>query len=289
MCGVTGFLALGARSGHAELDTVLRSMSDAVTHRGPDDSGEWRDAEAGIWLGFRRLSILDLSEAGHQPMVSACGRYVLVFNGEIYNHLEIRRELGAGHDGAWRGHADSETLLAAFSRWGIKAALTRTVGMFAFAVWDRRDPRTHACARSPWRKAALLRLAGRQLPFRIRTESVEGTPGLRRGHRSRRADVAAAAQLHPCAALDIRRHPQVAAGNDAPGIGECQGSALRIILVGAPCGGIGSPEHRSRAARRKRSTRSNRCSETRSASRWWQTYRLAHFFPAASTRLRSWR
>ncbi len=139
MCGIAGFLALGTRPGHAESDAVLRSMADALSHRGPDDSGAWRDVEAGAWLGFRRLSILDLSEAGHQPMVSPCGRYVLVFNGEIYNHLEIRRELAAARVDAWRGHADSETLLAAFSRWGIKAALTRTVGMFAFAVWDRQS------------------------------------------------------------------------------------------------------------------------------------------------------
>lgn len=137
MCGIAGFLASGSRSGVAEPDAVLRSMTDALRHRGPDDSGAWRDLEQGVWLGHRRLSILDLSDAGHQPMISPCGRYVLVFNGEIYNHLEIRRELAAGHDAAWRGHADTETLLAAFSRYGIDTALSRAVGMFAFAVWDR--------------------------------------------------------------------------------------------------------------------------------------------------------
>lgn len=137
MCGIAGFLTPGARSGHADLDVVLRSMTDAIRHRGPDDSGAWRDVGAGVWLGHRRLSILDLSEAGHQPMISPCGRYVLVFNGEIYNHLQIRDELDSSHDGIWRGHADTETLLVAFSRFGIRAALARTVGMFAFAVWDR--------------------------------------------------------------------------------------------------------------------------------------------------------
>ena len=123
MCGIAGFLALGSRSGDAGPDAVLRSMTDPLRHRGPDDSGSWRDVEAGVWLGHRRLSILDLSDAGHQPMISPCGRYVLVFNGEIYNHLETRSELAASHDGAWRGHADTETLLAAFSRYGIESAL----------------------------------------------------------------------------------------------------------------------------------------------------------------------
>lgn len=138
MCGITGFLALDSRRYAAGQDRALQRMSDSLVHRGPDDSGAWRDADAGIWLGFRRLSILDLSQAGHQPMVSHCGRYVLVFNGEIYNHLAIRRELGDPGAGGWRGHADSETLLAAFSRWGVDAALARTVGMFGFAVWDRQ-------------------------------------------------------------------------------------------------------------------------------------------------------
>lgn len=136
MCGIAGFLSLRAQSSQSELDAVLQAMTDAIAHRGPDDSGAWRNADAGVWLGFRRLSILDLSQAGHQPMVSRCGRYVLVFNGEVYNHVAIRRELGGRYEGEWRGHADSETLLAAISRWGIKAALTRAVGMFAFAVWD---------------------------------------------------------------------------------------------------------------------------------------------------------
>ncbi len=137
MCGIAGFLACGGGQGRSDPDAALRAMSDALAHRGPDDIGAWRDGDSGIWLGFRRLSILDLSQAGHQPMASHCGRYVLAFNGEIYNHLEIRRALAGVRGEAWRGHADSETLLAAVSHWGIKAALTRAVGMFAFAIWDR--------------------------------------------------------------------------------------------------------------------------------------------------------
>ena len=115
-------------------------MADALIHRGPDDAGVWVDEAAGIALGHRRLSILDLSPAGHQPMVSACGRYVIAFNGEIYNHLELRGLLrGARNDGVWRGHSDTETLLACFEAWGVAKSLERAVGMFAIALWDRHD------------------------------------------------------------------------------------------------------------------------------------------------------
>lgn len=112
-------------------------MADALTHRGPDDSGVWVDGQAGIGLAHRRLSILDLSPAGHQPMVSAGGQYVVAFNGEIYNHLDLRQELDINAD--WRGHSDTETLLACFAAWGILKTLESAVGMFAVALWDRHD------------------------------------------------------------------------------------------------------------------------------------------------------
>jgi asparagine synthase (glutamine-hydrolysing) len=116
-------------------------MRDSLLHRGPDHAGLWLDADAGIALAHRRLSILDLSAAGHQPMVSASGRYVLVFNGEIYNHLQIRRMLdGEGlKDANWRGHSDTETLLAAIEQWGMERTLRECVGMFALALWDRQE------------------------------------------------------------------------------------------------------------------------------------------------------
>jgi asparagine synthase (glutamine-hydrolysing) len=113
-------------------------MCDTLTHRGPDDSGIWVDESAGVALAHRRLSILDLSPAGHQPMVSACGRYVVTFNGEIYNHLDLRTQLGCARGVRdWRGHSDTETLLAAIREWGVEIALNRCVGMYAFALWDR--------------------------------------------------------------------------------------------------------------------------------------------------------
>lgn len=118
----------------------LRAMGQAIITRGPDDAGEWWDASAGIGLSHRRLSVLDLSPAGHQPMESAGKRFVLVFNGEIYNHLELRLALeNEGRTQVWRGHSDTETLLAGFAAWGVESTLGQAVGMFAFALWDRDE------------------------------------------------------------------------------------------------------------------------------------------------------
>lgn len=138
MCGLTGFFQSDAY--RISMHQVVTRMSDAIAHRGPDDSGAWVDESAGLALGHRRLSILDLSPAGHQPMSSVCGRYVIVFNGEIYNHGDLRNHLAAeGAAPAWRGHADTETLLAGIAAWGVEKTLQATVGMFAIALWDRLD------------------------------------------------------------------------------------------------------------------------------------------------------
>jgi asparagine synthase (glutamine-hydrolysing) len=133
MCGFAGFVGFG-RLGDQAADEVARRMGSAVAHRGPDDAGIWCDAEAQVALSHRRLAIIDLSAAGHQPMVSGSGRYVLAYNGEIYNHEDLRARLGTQ---SWRGHSDTETLLAAFEAWGIVEGLKHAVGMFAIAVWDR--------------------------------------------------------------------------------------------------------------------------------------------------------
>lgn len=119
-------------------------MAEALAHRGPDDDGVWIDEAAGVGLGHRRLAVIELSPAGHQPMHSACGRYVTAFNGEIYNHRELRTELErSGMRAAWRGQSDTETLLACFARWGIVETLRRVVGMFAIALWDRSERRLY--------------------------------------------------------------------------------------------------------------------------------------------------
>ncbi len=135
MCGITGILQRGGADGQ-QLSERVRTMSAALLHRGPDDGGVWVDGPAGIALGHRRLSILDLSPEGHQPMTSRDQRYVIVYNGEIYNHAALREELAQA---AWRGHSDTEVLLEAFVQWGIDATLRRCVGMFAFALWDRQE------------------------------------------------------------------------------------------------------------------------------------------------------
>jgi asparagine synthase (glutamine-hydrolysing) len=141
MCGIAGYLALETTLHLDEARAVAGAMTNALTHRGPDDTGCWVDAAAGIALGHRRLSILDLSPEGRQPMLSASGRYVVAFNGEIYNFQALRAELDKADDGAglWRGHSDTEVMLAAFECWGVEAALGKFIGMFAFALWDRRD------------------------------------------------------------------------------------------------------------------------------------------------------
>jgi asparagine synthase (glutamine-hydrolysing) len=136
MCGITGCFT-SAPDGKGELSFVVSRMSDQLVHRGPDDCGIWVDQEAGVALGHRRLAILDLSADGHQPMHSESGRYVIVFNGEVYNFEELRCELEpAGH--CLRGRSDTEVMLAAMEEWGLEHALTRFNGMFALAVWDRK-------------------------------------------------------------------------------------------------------------------------------------------------------
>ena len=135
MCGIVGYWNKNGAEG-----STIDKMATEIRHRGPDDAGIWLDEGSGLALAHRRLSVIDLSLAGHQPMVSPCERFTLVYNGEIYNHLDLRAELedeGGSFD--WRGHSDTETLLAALRHWGIEGALKRLNGMFAFAFWDKAE------------------------------------------------------------------------------------------------------------------------------------------------------
>jgi asparagine synthase (glutamine-hydrolysing) len=145
MCGISGFLNLESRpaTNRAVLAAQARGMADRLIHRGPDDVGTWVDPDAGVALGFRRLAIVDPSPAGRQPMESASGRYVIVFNGEIYNHGELRRRLLQENLGpvVFRGHSDTEVLLAGIETWGLRKSLEQAVGMFAIAIWDRHEQR----------------------------------------------------------------------------------------------------------------------------------------------------
>ncbi len=140
MCGIAGFLELERRSGTHELEALAGAMAATLRHRGPDASGVWADAEAGIAFGHTRLSIVDLSPAGAQPMVSSCGRFVIVYNGEIFNAAELRPELEA-KGRRFRGHSDTEVIVEAFAEWGVEATAKRIIGMFAIAAYDRRDKR----------------------------------------------------------------------------------------------------------------------------------------------------
>ncbi len=165
MCGIAGFYDAGRATPTDELKRMVVNMAQAIRHRGPDDAGDWVDAHAGVALGFRRLAIIDLSTAGAQPMISHDGRWVIVFNGEIYNHRQIRDDLEGRHGEwerakrngplatisekekiasvTWRGHSDTETMLEAISTWGLEAAVKRFNGMFAFALWDQQKRVLH--------------------------------------------------------------------------------------------------------------------------------------------------
>ena len=168
MCGFTGFLDQRHDRAAVDLEQTVRRMTDRLAHRGPDDEGYWIDAESGIALGHRRLSIVDLSPTGHQPMDSASGRYVIVYNGEVYNFQDLRAELEA-KEAIFRGHSDTEVILAGIEQWGIAGTLERLIGMFAFALWDREE-RTLVLARDQigikpvyWALSGSLLLFGSEL------------------------------------------------------------------------------------------------------------------------------
>lgn len=136
MCGIAGFWQARGHPAHR----VAEAMAERLKHRGPDDSGVFADPKAGLAMSHTRLAVVDLSSAGHQPMTTSCGRFTLNYNGEIYNHAEIRSELSLTGDRIqWTGHSDTETLLYALRRWGIEQTLGRLNGMFAFALWDATD------------------------------------------------------------------------------------------------------------------------------------------------------
>jgi asparagine synthase (glutamine-hydrolysing) len=141
MCGIAGVWTSAAVEA-VRLQSVVEQMANAVHHRGPDATGVWVDQNSGLAFGHKRLAIVDITSSGAQPMVSHSGRYILNFNGEIYNHLDLRLKLAAqGKAPEWRGHSDTETLITAIDAWGLETALKAAIGMFAFAVWDRSENR----------------------------------------------------------------------------------------------------------------------------------------------------
>jgi asparagine synthase (glutamine-hydrolysing) len=176
VCGIAGVLDPAAGTPAGELAALAQGMADRLAHRGPDDAGCFTDGEAGIALGHRRLSVIDLSPAGHQPMCSASGRYVITYNGECYDHPALRRRLEA--EGVrFRGHSDTEVLLAAIDRWGPRGALAATNGMFAFALWDRTE-RTLLLARDRvGEKPLYYGWVGRRFVFASQPGAFRAVPG----------------------------------------------------------------------------------------------------------------
>jgi asparagine synthase (glutamine-hydrolysing) len=139
MCGITGFIPAEKLSKQS-INAIVLKMTNQIASRGPDSFGSWVDDHARIGFGHRRLAILDLSNAGHQPMESSCGRYILTFNGEIYNHLDIRKSLESkSHFFKWNGLSDTETLLKLIEAYGPEKALNELNGMFAFGLWDKKN------------------------------------------------------------------------------------------------------------------------------------------------------
>ncbi|MCT7961876.1 asparagine synthase (glutamine-hydrolyzing) [Laspinema sp. D1] len=176
MCGITGLWDISRESTFENLEAIAQKMSSTLLHRGPDDGGTWADAEAGIALGHRRLAIVDLSPEGHQPMVSGNGRYVIVFNGEIYNFLEIRLQLEqVGH--RFRGYSDTEVMLAAFSQWGLESAVKRFNGMFAFALWDREERVLHLGRDRFGEKPLYYTWVGKTFLFGSELKALKAYPG----------------------------------------------------------------------------------------------------------------
>ncbi len=176
MCGITGFLDTSRDKNRAELESIVTRMSDAIVHRGPDDNGEWVDAETGLAFGFRRLAIVDLTPTGHQPMISASGRYIMVFNGEIYNYNEMRDELIAKGT-KFRGTSDSEVMVESIDTWGLEASVKRFNGQFAFALWDRQDQMLHLVRDRVGVKPMHYGWAGKTLLFGSELKCLKAFPG----------------------------------------------------------------------------------------------------------------
>ncbi|SAI27032.1 asparagine synthase [Bordetella ansorpii] len=173
MCGIAGIWGP-----LADKREVLAESCRRIRHRGPDSNGYWEDASSGLALAHVRLAILDLTEAGHQPMVSACGRYVLVLNGEIYNHLDMRarlQQMGRAPD--WRGHSDTETVLACFAELGVEATLQDAVGMYAIALWDRQSRKLTLARDRMGEKPLYYGYTGGNLAFASELKALMPIPG----------------------------------------------------------------------------------------------------------------
>jgi asparagine synthase (glutamine-hydrolyzing) len=176
MCGIVG---IWGPLHHKR--SLIASSCAVMRHRGPDSEGIWEDADSGLAMGHVRLAIIDVSPAGHQPMESACGRYVIVLNGEIYNHLELRATLEKQDKApSWRGHSDTETLLACFVAWGVEATLKAAIGMFAIALWDKQEQHLTLVRDRMGEKPLYAGFVGDTFVFASELKALADIPGLDR-------------------------------------------------------------------------------------------------------------
>ena len=192
MCGIIGFFDTSGKWQGGAAARIGGAMTQRVSHRGPDGEGIWQDGA--LLLGHRRLSILDLSPEGHQPMASGSGRYIIVFNGEIYNFQELSRELTA-RGAHFRGRSDTEIMLAAFDAWGVNQALQKMHGMFAFALWDKQERVLHFVRDRLGKKPLYIGWAGASLVFGSELKSLRAPSGFRAGREPRCAGVIYALRL----------------------------------------------------------------------------------------------
>ncbi len=177
MCGITGFYDLKNTRSRAEMHAICQAMNKTITHRGPDSADIWQDPDVPLALGHRRLAILDLSAEGHQPKASFSGRYMVVYNGEIYNHLDLRKELEiAGHN--FKGRSDTETLLTAIEHWGLNLTLQKIEGMFAFVLWDRKERHLHFIRDRLGKKPLYIGWAGSTLIFGSELKALRAHPDM---------------------------------------------------------------------------------------------------------------
>jgi asparagine synthase (glutamine-hydrolysing) len=176
MSGIAGFYNTAVSQLQDEAETILRRMTDSIRHRGPDDAGIWYDTRNGVGLGFRRLAVRDFSASGHQPMASADNRYVIVFDGRVYNYASLREELlGLGH--IFQGRSDTEVLLAGIRQWGLQAAVRRFSGMFAFALWDAESRSLHLGRDRMGVKPLYYGWLGKSLVFGSELKALRAHPG----------------------------------------------------------------------------------------------------------------
>lgn len=176
MCGITGLFDPGRRTSPEEFERVVSAMTATLEHRGPDAGAQWSDAEHGIAFGHRRLAVVELGPEGAQPMVSADGRWVVAYNGEVYNFPDLRRRL-SGEGVAFRGGSDTEVLLEAVARWGLEAALEAAEGMFALALWDRQDRTLHLVRDRFGEKPLYYGWIGTRLAFASELKALRRVPG----------------------------------------------------------------------------------------------------------------